>query len=65
MALLLGGYFALRYAKKGGNKEIKVHNEMRSVWKAKFEQVMNKARLTLRSPQDVAQLNELEQQVKG
>jgi hypothetical protein len=65
VALLLGGFFALRYAKKGGNKEIKVHNEMRSVWKAKFEQVMSKARITLHSSQDIAQLDELERQVKG
>lgn len=65
MALLLGGYFALKYAKKGGNKEIKAHNEMRSVWQSKFEQVMSKARITLKSPQDVAQLDELERQVKG
>ena len=63
MALIVGGYFAVKHAKKGGNKEIKVHNEMRSVWKAKFEQVMSKARITLREPEDVAMLDRLEQEV--
>ena len=54
---------AFENAKKGGNKEIKVHNEMRSVWKAKFEQVMSKARITLREPEDIAMLDRLEQEV--
>ena len=63
IGFLFGGYFATKYAKKGGNKLVKMHNEMRSVWLSKFQQVMTKARLTLHRPEDVEVLNRLQQEV--
>lgn len=65
VGLVIGGFFAYKYAKKGGSKLVKMHNEMRSVWHSKFEQVMTKARLTLHKPEDVATLNRLQQEVNG
>jgi len=64
-AIFVGGWFALRYAKKGGNKADREHNEMADTWKAKFDQVMTKARLTLRTADDIATLDALQQQVHG
>ena len=64
-SFLIGGWFALRYAKKGGNKADREHNEMAATWKAKFDQVMTKARLTLRSADDINTLNALQKQVHG
>ncbi len=55
----------MRYAKKGGNKADREHNEMAATWKAKFDQVMTKARLTLRSADDINTLNALQKQVHG
>lgn len=63
--LVIGSYFAVKYAKKGGDKMVKMHNEMRSVWLSKFEQVMTKARITLTRPDDVATLNHLQNEVYG
>lgn len=65
MAFIVGSWFALRYAKKGGSKEVKEHNEMVGTWRTKFDQVMTKARLSLRSGEDIDMLDRLQREVHG
>ncbi len=65
MALIIGSWFGIRYAKKGGDKSVKEHNAMVSVWRTKFDQVMTKARMTLVRPEDVQTLDRLQREVYG
>ncbi len=65
MAFVIGSWFGLKYAKKGGSKEVKEHNEMVSTWRSKFDQVMTKARLSLRSGEDIDLMDRLQREVHG
>lgn len=61
--LFTGLPLALWLAKKGGNDTQREQNLMAPVWKRKFKEVLQQARGTLRNPEDVAMLNQLDSQV--